>query len=313
TDPKDHFPEHRDLIVPPAHYYDMQIGTAALWQVRQGMRSKSRPSGTPQFSVRFARALKHTGFFTPGGFNDRLIYEYLYDLESMMADEWATVGSSGWAPADQPSGSHTMNKVTSGFAATGLFLVPSACIDSDITTADSGYCPEGEFGGDAVINIDDNDSEDDLVSHGVTHKEVDFLELKGSAPSFNVWTGPRYRFNNNGAATLTNPSPCNTQYQVEVSTSDLFIFAPGSTQQSGWLKVDTNPTTLASVECFASWTPDARQWRELQAGGDGSRIYYRVRTRDSDGLNERISTEPANMWRVPPAYAVITENGLSDY
>ncbi|MGI9289040.1 MAG: hypothetical protein ACR2P1_26950, partial [Pseudomonadales bacterium] len=42
TDPKDHFPEHRDLIVPPAHYYDMQIGTAALWQVRQGMRSKSR-------------------------------------------------------------------------------------------------------------------------------------------------------------------------------------------------------------------------------------------------------------------------------
>ena len=117
-----------------------------------------------------------------------------------------------------------------------------------------------------------------------------------------------------------------------MSTSD--TFEPASTQESGWLTVDIDPvlnpatdpiidpTTgdvvsfpiTASFDCFASWTPNDVQWTALQAGGDGSRIYYRVRTRDSGGLNERLSTEPANgMWTVPPAYAVITEDGLSDY
>ena len=309
TDPKDHFPEHRNIASGP--YSDMQIGTAALWQVRLGMRSKCRPSGTPQFAVRYARALKRTGFFADAEMNDRRIYDFLYDLESMMTDEWATAGSPGGAAAFRHNGSHTVNKVTAGFAATGLFLIPSACIDSDITTADPGYCPSGEFGGDAVIDIDDNDTADDLVSNGVTQKEVDFLELGGPAPGFNVWTGPRYRFNSNGQDTFTNPSACNAEYQVQVSTLD--TFAPGSTQQSGWLAVDTDPTT-ASVECFASWSPSVAQWNSLQAGGDGSRIYYRVRTRDSGGLNERISTEPGNgLWTVPAPYAVITSNGLSDY
>ena len=309
SDPKDHFPEHRDLA--SGVYSDMQIPTAALWQVRLGMRSKCRPSGTPQFAVRFARALKRTGFFTDTESNDRRVYEYLFDLESMMTDEWATAGSPGGALAFRHNGSHTTSKVTSGFAATGLFLVPSACIDNDLATADPGYCPGGEFGGDAVVDIDDNDSADDLNANGVTQKEVDFLELGGSAPSFNVWTGPRYRFDSSGEETLTSPAPCNAQYQVEVSTTDTFDIA--STQLSGWLNVDTDPTT-ASPECFASWTPDATQWTDLQAGGDGSRLYYRVRTRDISGLNERMSTEPGNgLWTVPPAYAVITADGQSDY
>ena len=310
SDPKDHFPEHRDIGSGP--YSEMQIGAAALWQIRLGMRSKCRPSGTPQFGVRFARALKRTGFFSVLESNDRRIYDFLYDLESQMIDEWATAGSPGGAPAFQHNGSHTANKVLGGFAATGLFLVPSACIDSDTATADPGYCSGGEFGGDAVIDIDDMDSADDLTGDGVTQKEVDFLELGGPAPSFNVWTGPRYRFDNSGNETLTSPAPCNSQYNVEVSTSD--TFASASTQESGWQNVDTDPMTTASVECFAQWTPSAAQWTALQAGGAGSRIFYRVRTRDSGGLNERISTEPANgLWTVPPPYSVITADGLSDY
>lgn len=307
--PKDHFPEHRDIGSGP--YSDMQIGTVALWLVRQGMRSKCRPSGTPQFAVRFARALKRTGFFTNGESDDRRVYEFLYDLESQMADEWATAGSPGGAPAFRHNGSHTLNKVTAGFAATGLFLVPSACIDSDAATSDPGYCPSGEFGGDAVIDIDDNDAPDDLVSNGVTQKEVDFLELGGAAPSFDVWTGPRYRFNSSGSETLTSPAPCNAQYNVEVSTSD--TFAGASTQQSGWITVDVDPATTAP-DCYDRWTPNAAQWGALQSGGDGSRIYYRVRTRDAGGLNERISTQPANgLWTAPPPYSVITNNGQSDY
>ena len=52
----------------------------------------------------------------------------------------------------------------------------------------------------------------------------------------------------------------------------------------------------------------------LQTGGALSRVYYRARTQDASGGNERLSTSPGNgLWTVPPPYAVITANGKSDY
>jgi hypothetical protein len=302
--PGDHFPEHR--LMATGDYADMQIPSAALWQVLVGMRSKCRPSGAPQFEVRFARALKNTGFFgAEPGSSDLAIYRYLYDLEVKLVDQWATSGSPSGPPAFAHNGPHTTSKVTAGFAKAGLFLIPPDRLDGNPAPPDNG--------GDAVIDIDDNTPGDDVAINGCLHPEVDFLRLNGPAPTFHVWTGPRYRLNGaGGAATYNNPAPCNTQFQVEVSTSSTF---PGpSTINSGFIAVDTNPTTAASPEGYGTWTPSAAQWTTLQAGGAGSRIYYRARTRDAANANERLSTLPGNgLWNVPPPYAVITADGKSDY
>lgn len=345
TDPGDHFPEHRSIV--RGGYADGQIGAAALWQVRLGMRSKCRPSGMPQFAVRFARAFKNTGFFgsTPPP-TDRGVYRFLLDLQTEMLEQWATSGDPGGPPAFRHNGRHTTNKLTSGFARGGLFLVPPVCIDGDPSTSDPGFCPSGDTGADAVIDIDDNDAADDLSIQGVVHRETDFLELGGPAPTFLVWTGPRYRFddsaclggpNPGGActvdvdcacapgsmgctdgtcgaleeATATATALCNGEYRVSVSTAETFPAA--DTVSSGWLPVNTDPTA-GGPACFATWTPGGAEWTALQSGGALSLIYYRAETRDGVGGNLRVSTSPGNGLRtVTPPYAVLTADGRSDY
>jgi hypothetical protein len=165
-------------------------------------------------------------------------------------------------------------------------------------------------GADAVIDIDDNDPANDITINGVSHPTYDFLKAGGVPPIFHVWTGLRYNFDVNGAATLNNPSPCNKKFNVEVSNDPSF---PGaSTITSGWTNVDLNPTTANSPECYGTWAPSNADWQTLQAGGN--RIYYRARTRDAMNGNERLSTTPGNgLWTVPPPYAVITADGKSDY
>ena len=307
----DHFPEHRDIAT--GQYADMQIAAAALWQVREGMRSKCRPSGHPQYFVRFTRALKNAGFLgaTPGS-TDLGVYQLIIDLEREMIEQWATSGLAGGPPAFRHNGNHTTNKVLSGFAKVGIFPIPDVCIDGDGTTSDATICPAGENGAAAVIDIEDNDAADDLTQDGIAHPENDFLEVGGPAPTFNVWTGSRFTFSGGSARPVTGTAPCNAEYDVEVSTSDAFPSA--STVSSGWTTVDTNADTAGSPECFDQWTPDATEWTQLQSGGHLSRIYYRVSTRASGGGNVRVSTEPAaGTWMVPPPYAVLTDDGRSDY
>ncbi len=307
--PGDHFPEHRVGNI--CDYCDMQVAAAALWQVRVGMRSKCRPSGLPQYGVRFQRAVKETGFlgFAPDT-SDLGSFQSLYDLESKMVDQWATSGSPTGPPAFAHNGPHTTNKVTAGFARGGVFLTPYQCLDGNAATSDPLFCPGGENGGDAVVDIDDNEATDDLSINGVTHPEYDFLRAGGPAPTFQVWTGPRYRLDGPaGTSTATNPAPCNVKFRVEVSSDPAF---PASTILSPWTTLDVDPTTAATPECFGTWTPSAADWTALQAGG--SRIYYRARTRDAADANERLSTLPGNgLWTVPPPYAVITADGRSDY
>ncbi|NHZ96426.1 hypothetical protein [Massilia sp. CCM 8734] len=308
--PGDHFPEHRDLASGP--YADMQIGSAILWQVREGMRSKCRPSGHPQYFVRFTRALKNAGLSGAVGGGDRGIYNLLRDLELEMVEQWATSGLPGGPPAFAHNGNHTTNKVLAGFAKGGVFAMPSACIDNDPGTSDAAICPTGENGGDAVIDMNDNDLGDDLTVDGITHRETDFLKLGGPAPTFQVWTGPRFRFTGTGARPVSGTAICNAKYIVEASTDQ--AFSPASTVNSGWINVDLNTATPASPECSGTWTPNAAQWTTLQAGGHLTRVYYRTRTRDALDANERLSTSPgAGLWTVPPPYAVITTTGGSDY
>ena len=250
--------------------------------------------------------------FTPAN-SDTGRFQELYDLEQKMVDQWATSGSPGGPPAFAHNGPHTTNKVTAGFARAGIFLIPYQCLDGNAATTDAAFCPTGENGGDAVVDIDDNEPADDLTINGVLHPETDFLRLGGPAPTFQVWTGPRYKLDGaSGASTANNPSPCNTKFQVEVSTDP--TFPGGSTINSGWIIVDNDPTTAGSPEGFGTWTPTAPQWTTLQAGGAGTLIYYRVRTRDAADANDRLSTQPGNgLWTVPPPYAVITGDGRSDY
>jgi hypothetical protein len=310
----DHFPEHRALGNFGGGYADMQIGAAALWQVNLGMRSKCRPSGWPQFGVRYQRALKNTGFlgFSPGT-SDTDIFRMLYDLESKMVDQWATSGSPGGPPAFAHNGPHTTNKVTGGFAKVGLFLVPYQCLDGNNATTDATSCPSGESGGDSVVDIDDNDPANDVSVNNVTMYTHDFLKLGGNVATFQVWTGPRYKLDGaSGASTLNNPAPCNKKFSVEVSTDPTFP-AP-STIVSPFATVNTNPTNNNTPQCFGTWTPSNAEWTSLQAGGAGTRIYYRARTRDASNGNERLSTQPgAGLWTVPPPYAVFTTDGNSDY
>jgi hypothetical protein len=323
NNPEDHFPEHRSLST--EFYANGQIAAAALWQVRLGMRSKCRTSGTTQFGVRLTRAIKNSGFLGyVNAFYDLGLYRQINDLQLSLTDQWATAGSTNGAPAFRHNGSHTTNKVASGFARAGLFLIPPQCLDGDPHTGDEddpatghfGFCPTsegGENGGDAVIDIDDNDTGDDLTIDGVSHPEHDFLEQGGSAPTFHVWTGPRYRFDDpDNNATYNNPAPCNSWFQVEVSTHE--SFPPASTLSSPWTPVDMDLTTPTTPECYGTWKPTPAEWTTLQVGGLLSRIYYRAKTQDDTNSNKRLSTRPGKgLWIVPPPYAVLTHDGQSDY
>jgi hypothetical protein len=313
--PADHFPEHRALAT--GDYADGQIAAAALWSVRQGMRSKCLASGTPQFFVRLVRALWNFGFSTAATCSgcDRDVYRPLQDLLRQLVQQWATSGQPGGPPGFAHNGAHTTNKVTSGFARAGVFLVPDGCIDGDTATSVAGWCPGGENGGDAVVDIDDNDQGDDVTIDGVVHPERDYIRRAGPVPTFLVWTGPRYKFDASGnARTFTpsaaTPAPCYVQYRVELSTSPTFSgTVVTSTPSTGALRT---VSTTASPGCFATWTPTQAEWDSLKGVAGDVRVHYRVRTRGAAGsvATERISTRPGNgLYAVPAPYAIVRDSG----
>ena len=188
SNPGDDFPKKQ--VAPPMEleYSHGQVAGAALWHVRLGMRSKCRPSGLPQFAVRWRRALGLTGIS---------VHPRRVDAERLRAalgpgqGDGAPVGELG-APggpkAFAHNGAHTTSKVTAGLARAGIFLIPPQCLDGNPMTLDPA-CPSGEGGADAVIDIDDNETGDDLTVHGVVHPEHDFLRLGGPAPKFLVRRG----------------------------------------------------------------------------------------------------------------------------
>jgi hypothetical protein len=289
----DHFPDH--LLRDASPYGNGQIAAAALWEARVGMRSKHGAVGTAEFGARFLAALRAAGFHAPptGAPVVARIYHLLYVLALEMAGQWA--------------GDDTMNKVTSGFARVGIFLIPYQCLDGDPATRDETACPTGENGGDAVVDIDDGDLADDPIVNGVTHPDRDFLQRGGRPPILHVWSGARYLLTGT-TGTQPTPPPCNGEYQVELSASPDFPADPASTIASGWLPVGAG----GAPPCYAAWSPDTSAWTTLQQRATSARIFYRARTRQAGGGNERISTQPGQLWTVPPPFAVLTDTGQPD-
>lgn len=323
--PEDRFPEHRLRAM--GDYADGQIAAGALWLARQGMRSKCLPSGTAQFWVRLNRALWQfwpTGLGTCRQFVDsqpttcdKDLYRFLQDFMLQMTWQWANAGQPGGPPGFRHNGAHTTNKLLSAWARAGMFLVPEECIDGDPTTGDpatdnANFCPVtsgGENGGDAVIDVNDNDESDDVTIDGIIHPEVDYLRREdGVAPTFQVWTGPRYVFDPQGWAlnyvpSSANPAPCNVKFTVELASNEAFT---QNVVTSGWRTV----STTVAPECFGVWTPGDNEWHQLRGVNGDTKVYYRVRTRAADDTNERLSTSPGNgRFTVPAAYIVVNDSG----
>lgn len=306
----DHFPERRATFT--GDYEDGQIVAAALWLTRQGMRSKCLPSGAAQYWVRLNRALFNSGFLTGTCAScDRDIYRYAQNLLQQMAQQWATAGQMGGPPAFAHNGAHTTNKLLSGWARAGIFLTPYTCIDGNAATGDPTFCPinsGGEMGGDAIVDVRDNDNGDDVVIDQITHPELDWAQRGDTPPTFRVWTGPRYKFDAAGKASgftpsPGTPSPCHTKFLVELASDEAFTM---NVVNSGWQAV----STTAQPECYGTWTPTAANWATLSGATGDVKVFYRVRTRNAANLNEKISTSPGSgSYSVPPAYVVVNDNG----
>lgn len=141
------------------------------------------------------------------------------------------------------------------------------------------------------------------------------MRRSGPSPTFRVWTGARYRFSGT-AVTLTGTAPCNSQFNVELSTSPSFATINVS---SGWITVDRDLSTTTSPECAASWTPTVAQMRSFTTGRLTSffgaffprmNVYYRVRTRDPSNGSERNSLSPGNgTWQAAAPFFVINLTG----
>lgn len=308
--PGDHFPEHRALDA--GNYADGQIAAAALWKVRQGLRSKLSATGTLELWARFHRALWGFGFFLPACTScktyeggkcvewrtcDVGLYQVLRDLETRMVELWSVPPSGG---ADLR---HTGNKVLGGWARAGIFLVPPECVDGNVFTKNATFCPLGEGGGDAVIDVDDRTPADDPVADGVTHPEVDWLKRSGPPPLFRVWTGPRFRFGAGGKASTAGPFPCHAKLKVEAASDAGFT-------ANRWESGEISAFPSGGPGCYAEVVlPDAA-WIRLKGASGTARIYYRARTWSASGADERRSTRPgAGTYTLPPPFAVVNDSG----
>jgi hypothetical protein len=312
ADVLDHFPEKRASQT--GDYANGQTVAAAMWLTRQGMRSRCLPSGTPQTWVRINRALYNAGFINPtcGGIAcDRDIYRFAQNLLQQMAQQWATAGLPGGPPGFAHNGASTTNKLLSGWARAGIFLVPYTCIDGDASTGDPTFCPVasgGELGADAIVDVRDNDSGDDVTIDGIVHPELDWSKRGDVLPTFRVWTGPRFKFDASGVAntftpSMATPSPCNTKFRVEMASDEAFTI---NVVNSPW--TDVSATT--QPQCYGTWTPNAADWTTLGGLTGDVKVYYRVRTRDAADMNEKISTSPGSgSYSVPPPYVIVNDLG----
>lgn len=301
---QDHFPEHRTaaaaVLVPSASdlypqwkmpYSDMQIAAAALWSVRQGLKSRDPVWGELQYLRQFVRTLGTTGWLgaltlVPASpahpdvkiYSDRDIYRHLVELEVKLVSRWA----GALIPEES-----TLNKVASGFARAGIFMIPSGCLDGDTTTPIGSPC---ESGADAVVDVEPG---------------KDYLTRTAGPPTFHIWTGPLYKFNTTGLSSLATPS-CNTAFEVEISTDKTFNPANPAHKKTSTV----SGVWRTATGCHATWRPDQSDWNALIGATARTLVYYHVKTRNSAGSELRDSNRPAKglFGDVDPPYLVVSDD-----
>jgi hypothetical protein len=265
ADPQDHFPEHRKAGQ-QGEYSDMQIAAAALWAVRDGLKQRDPAAGAVLYLGRFVQTLGTTGWLgqptmspTSSGYIDRDIYRYLVELEIKLASRWA---------GSLIPGESTINKVASGFARAGIFMIPWACID----VASATPCVDPYVSGaDAVIDVD-----------------KDVVTRSDNPPTFHIWTGPVYKFDGTDTAlspTMANPAPCNTQYSIEISSAPTFPAGPQTKTRTG------SVLNTSTAGCHGTWKPIAAEWNAVKGVSGQTEVYYRVTTRH---ISAQVPTCPAS-------------------
>ncbi|MBH0184980.1 MAG: hypothetical protein HP477_06080 [Nitrospira sp.] len=281
----DHFPEHR-IVGQRGDYSDMQIASAALWEVREGLKRRDPVAGAMLYLQKFVQTLGKTGWLGQpdtwddnSGYIDRDVYRYLVELEIKLVSHW-------WSGSNNLEES-MVNKVVAGFARAGIFMIPSGCL------APQSTCNSGA---DAVIDVEPG---------------KDYLLTSSVTPRFHIWTGPLYKFDGYGwvLPLSTTSSVCNTEYEVEIDSDRRFAspYKWTSTPVSGaWRQLPSG--------CHTILGPDDRAWGDLKRSSVDTRVYYRVRTRNSGGGDVRISTQPASglFGDFDPPYVVVSGNALMD-
>jgi hypothetical protein len=136
---------------------------------------------------------------------------------------------------------------------------------------------------DAVIDVDD----DWLASSAA------------NGPTFTIFPGRDFQLVGTNAVAA---NVFNTDYEVEVANDAAFTVNRVTSGNQ------TNVAVSAEGVPMASWSLPAADWNTLRTG---TRLYYRVTTRDGAGGNVRTSARPGNGFyeNQPPASAVINVTG----
>jgi hypothetical protein len=155
----------------------------------------------------------------------------------------------------------------------------------------AGYARAGIFLSPEEAIIDINDSYLDRNS--------------ATGPVFTIWTGEDYTFNGDNVIT-TGALPNNRKYKIDIANDKDFNVNLSS---SGVMLLGPNDTQGTTI-----WEMPAAMWKILKSGDC---IYYRVRTWNGNGGNERLSWYPGQIFMglgvyVPYGKASINSSGQKD-
>lgn len=291
--PGDHFPEHRRLVNGDFDYADMQIAAAALWQVREGLRSLNMPIAHPLYGSYLLKTIRSLPNVDPRvtRYSDLGNYQALRLVGSTLIQQWmGTIASTNESPGSEP-----VNKIVAGFAKAGVFMIDPRCIGPSLVDDCSG--------GDAVVDVDlqatDRQGGPWLESNSV------YLGSGQRWPSFQVWTGPHYWFNDEeSVAPMTGLARCHKKFRIEFSTS--VDFSPAFA--APWQEVSINNDDATRAPCYGTWPASAADWRSFVATlPAGARtLYYRALTVNGNDADARLSTKPGNgTWHIKPLSVVL--------
>ena len=205
-------------------YGDGQIVGAALWHLREGMFSLGEEGGIASLLSNLNEAIWATGFSPTACPAERLecdanVYRSGRELLHHLLDSWMASEAK-----------YAANKVLSAFARAGIFLVPVDCLDGQWNipdeTPDKRFCPNGDMGADAIIDIKRGIGSAPRSLQGINFPQDD-VWAKGwnGLVTFQVWTGPNTTFKPvkddvGGPPSLTPPcATTSSRYFIESGRS----------------------------------------------------------------------------------------------